>query len=228
MIEVDNCVLIGREDVDDSVDGALGAGGVQRGEDDVAGFGRGDGRLDRLQVSHLADEDHVGVLSQGAANRLGETGHVNADFALVHRRLLVRVVELDRILDGDDVMVETLIDVIDHRGQGGRLAGARRPGDQHQPARPGTQLGQHRRRAQLLEIHHPGRNQPQDESHATLLLEDRHAEAAHVAEGKTEVAAANLLQLLLASLGRNALHQGRGVFRIQHFGFEPDQMAVDA
>ena len=67
--------------------------------------------------------------------------------------------------------------------------------------------------------HHP---------HAALLLEDRHAEPAHVAEGETEVAAAHLLQFLLAPLGRDALHQRHGVFRLQDLGFQPDQVAVDA
>ncbi len=83
-----------------------GAGGVQRAEDDVAGFGRGDRRLDRLQVAHFAHEDHVRVLSQRAANGLGERRHVDADLALVHRTLLVLMVELDRVLDRDDVVVE--------------------------------------------------------------------------------------------------------------------------
>ena len=78
MIAVESCVRIWScwfvgKDVDDAVDRALGAGGVQRAEHDVARFGRGDGRLDRLQVAHFADEDHVGVLPQGAANRFGES-----------------------------------------------------------------------------------------------------------------------------------------------------------
>ena len=64
-LRADLLLLVGGEDVDDAVDRALGAGGVQRAEDDVAGFGRRDGRLDRLQVAHFADQDHVGVLTQG-------------------------------------------------------------------------------------------------------------------------------------------------------------------
>ena len=75
MIAVDNCMricscwLVGKH-VDDAVDRALGAGGVQRAEHDVPGFGRGDGRFDRLQVAHFADQDHVGILPQRAANAL--------------------------------------------------------------------------------------------------------------------------------------------------------------
>ena len=69
----DLLLLVGGKDVDDAVDRPLGAGGVQRAEHQVAGFGRGDGRLDRLQVAHFADQNHVRVLAQGAAEGLGES-----------------------------------------------------------------------------------------------------------------------------------------------------------
>ena len=48
-----------------------------------------DGRLDRGQVAQLAHQDHVGILPQGAAQRLGKTWHVDADLALVDGRFLV-------------------------------------------------------------------------------------------------------------------------------------------
>ena len=60
----DLALLGGREDVDDAVDGLRRVLGVERGEDEVAGLGRGQRRADRLHVAHLADEDHVGVLAQ--------------------------------------------------------------------------------------------------------------------------------------------------------------------
>ena len=133
-LRADLLLLARGKDVDDAVDRALGARGVQRGENDVARFRRGDGRLDRLQVAHFAHHDDVGVLPQGAADRLGEAAHVDADFTLVDRAPLVRVIELDRVLDRDDVMVERLVQIVDGRGQGRRLARTGRPGDQDQAA----------------------------------------------------------------------------------------------
>ena len=130
MIDVDNwvricsCWLVGKTSMM-RLTVPCGPGGVQRAEDDVAGFGRGDGRFDRLQVAHFAHEDDVGVLPQGAADGLGEGRHVDADLALVDRALLVRVVELDRVFDRDDVVVERLVEVVDRRRQGGRLARTR-------------------------------------------------------------------------------------------------------
>ena len=82
----DLLLLVGREGVDDAVDRAGRAGGVQRGEDQVAGLGRRDGGLHRLEVAHFADQDHVRVLAQAAAQRLGEGRHVDADLALGDRR----------------------------------------------------------------------------------------------------------------------------------------------
>ena len=73
-------------------------------EDEVAGLGRGQRGRDRLEVAHLAEEDHVGVLAERAAERIGEPGRVAADLALVDDAALVLVQELDRVLDRDDVV----------------------------------------------------------------------------------------------------------------------------
>ena len=64
-LRADLVLLTGGKNVDDAVDRALGAGGVQRAEDDVPRFGRRDGGLDRFQIAHFAHQDHVGVLPQG-------------------------------------------------------------------------------------------------------------------------------------------------------------------
>ena len=97
-------LLLGREDVDDAVDRRRRALRVQRAEDEVAGLGRGERGRDRLEVAHLADEDHVRVLAERGAQRLGEARRVGADLALVDDAALVAVHELDRILDREDVL----------------------------------------------------------------------------------------------------------------------------
>ena len=58
-LDADLLDLMGREDVDDAVDGLGAIGGVQGGEDQVAGLGDGQRGADGLQVAHLADQDHV-------------------------------------------------------------------------------------------------------------------------------------------------------------------------
>ena len=49
-------------------------------------------------------------------------------------QLAVRVQDLDRVLDRDDVLAAAAVDVVDHRGEGRRLAGAGRAGDEDEPA----------------------------------------------------------------------------------------------
>ena len=100
----DLVLLLGREDVDDPVDRLGGRLGVQGREHEVAGLRRGQRGRDRLQVAHLADQDHVGVLAQGRLERPGEVDRVGADLALVDEAVLVPVQELDRVLDREDVL----------------------------------------------------------------------------------------------------------------------------
>ena len=95
---------VGREEVDDPVDRLGRVEGVDGGEDEVAGLGRGERGAHRLLVAHLADQDHVGVLAQDAAHRPAEALGVGADFALVDDRAFVFVQVLDRVLEGDDVV----------------------------------------------------------------------------------------------------------------------------
>ena len=77
---------------------------MQGAEDQRAHLGGGDGERDGLEVAHLADQDDVGVLAHGGAQRGAEALGVGAHLALREDAALVRVHELDRVLDGDDVL----------------------------------------------------------------------------------------------------------------------------
>ena len=57
------------EEVDDAVDGLVGAVGVQRGQAQVAGLGKGDRIVHGLAVADLAHQDHVGRLAQRVLQR---------------------------------------------------------------------------------------------------------------------------------------------------------------
>src|SRR5439155_10079761 len=98
------------------------------------GLRGGDRQRDRLQIPHLADQDHVRVLPKDVFQRVGEGQGVAAQLPLVDQRLLVLVQEFDRIFDRYNVMREVTVDVVDHRRLRGRLAAAGRSGYQHQPA----------------------------------------------------------------------------------------------
>ncbi len=76
-LQTDLLLLVRRKHRDDAVDGFGRVKGVQGREHEVAGLGGEQAGLDGLEVAHFADEDDVGVLAQGAAQRLRERAGVD-------------------------------------------------------------------------------------------------------------------------------------------------------
>src|SRR6266540_3233166 len=83
-----------------------------------------DGDRDGFQIAQLADENDIRILAQGGAKRIPKRHGVKPDLPLCNDASLVRVDELDRILDGDDVIRAGAIHEIDECAQGGRFSGA--------------------------------------------------------------------------------------------------------
>ena len=167
---------IGRELIDDAVDGRRRRRRVQRAEHQVAGLRRLDRDRDGLEVAQLADQDDVRILAQRRAQRVLERVGVRAHLALVDQALLVLVDELDRILDRDDVILARLVDVVDHRAQRRRLARAGRAGDEHQPLVQLAQLQDVRRQAELLGGQDLRRDDAEHRARALAIGEDVRAE----------------------------------------------------
>src|SRR5579871_3357259 len=110
--------------------------GVQGREDHVAGLGRLAGDLGRLLIADLADHDHVGVLPQDAAQLRGEgLARLDVDLDLRH----VGHLALDRVLDGDDVLLKA-VDLVEAGIQRGALAGAGGAADDEHAVRLGDDL----------------------------------------------------------------------------------------
>ena len=107
---------------------------------------------DRLEVSHLADQDHVGVLAKSGTESLCERNRIRADLSLVDDACSMPVEKLDRILDRQDVLVPESIDVVEERGERRRLTGAGRAGDEDEAARLVGQLVETRRAGSGLRV----------------------------------------------------------------------------
>ena len=181
---------------DDAVDRFGGVDGVQRGEHEVAGFGGEQAGLDRFEVAHFADENHVGILPQRAAQRVGERLGVDRHLALVDDRLRVAVEELDRILDRHHVRLARVVDVVDHRRQRRALAAAGRARDQHEAA---LFLGdglEHLRQAQLVDRADLHRDDAKHQPDRAALLEHVAAEAAEPGHAVGEVDFLRVLEFL--------------------------------
>ena len=176
----DACLVRRLEGADDAIDGFRGVNGVQRRKDQVAGFGGGQRNLDRLAVAHLADQDHLGRLAQGRAQRGGERRRVAVQLALMHRGLLVGVKELDRVLDGQDVLGACLVDQVDDRRERRRLARSGRAGHQHDAVLQRGHVGEHRRQVQLRQRRNPRGDDAHHDGVRPALLEHVDAEPADV------------------------------------------------
>ena len=166
-------LLVGRENVDDTIDCFRRARGVQRAEDKVAGGRGGQRQLDRFQIAHFTDEKDVRVFAQRAAQGGGERVRVHADFAMLHQAILAAMHELDRVFDRDDVIVPLHVGVIHHRRQRGRFAGTGRAGDQDQALLQHRKFLQHRRQTRdLRTVRTLRRDQTEDRRDAVFLLEE--------------------------------------------------------
>ena len=221
-------LFVRREEVDDAVDRVGRADRVQRREHEVAGLGRGERGLHRLDVAHLTDEDDVGVLAQHPLQRGVEVGGVGADLALVDDRALVGVQDLDRVLDRDDVPVVVVVDEVDHRAERRRLARTGRSGDEDEAALVIGELADDGRQPERLERRDVALHAAQHETDRAALAHDVHTETAEARHRVGEVGLGAPDELLGALLRHDRERDPLGLDRRHRGEVGPLEAAVDA
>ena len=228
-LNADLALLVRREDGDDAVDGLGRVERVQRREHQVPGLGGEQRGLDGLVIAHLADQDHVGILTQRAAQRVRERLRVDRDLALVDDRMMVAVQVLDRVLDRHDVRRARRVDVVDHRRQRRALAAAGRAGHEDEAALFGRDPLEHRREAELVDRLDPHRDHAKDQADRAALLEDVDTEPADARDAVGEVDFLRLAELLALFGGEQKAGHRLGVGPIEPLFFGRDrQRAVHA
>jgi hypothetical protein len=221
-------LLVGREHVDDAVDGLGRARRVHRAEHEVTGLGGGERERDGLEVAKLADQDHVGVLAQTAAQRVGERLGLGADLALVDQRALRLVHELDRVLEGEDVTRHGLVEVVDHRRERGRLAAAGRAGDEDEALLLVAQLAEDRRQPEILEARDLGGDGAEHGALAAVLHERVDAEAQLLVEREREVGLEAVLERAALAVVHDVEDEAVRLLRRQRRMVERHDLSVDA
>ena len=201
---------------------------MQGGEGEMAGFGDPQRGLDGLEVAHLADENDIGILPQAGSQGVGEAVGVGVQLTLVDDALLVAVQVLDRILDRDDVLGALAIHLVEHRGEGGRLAGAGRAGDQHQAARLLADLLHHRRQAELAKTADLVRNLPEGRGDRAALMKDVGPEAGQTLDAEREVELEILFQAVLLVVRQDRIGDLFGLGGRERRKIERLENAVDA
>ncbi len=200
---------------------------MQGAEGQVAGLRDGQRGRDGLEVAHFTDQHHVGVLPQDGLERVLERMRVGEDLALVHHALLVLVDELDRVLDGDDVLGPLGVDLVNHRGERGRLAGAGGTGDQDEALGAIRHLLDDRGQAQLVEPADLDRDDADGGGDRAALTIHVAAETGEALDAEGQIELVFLLELLLLSLVQDAIRQALRVLGHLHLELgEGGQLAV--
>ncbi len=101
---------------------------MQRAKHQVTCFSRRECELDRFQVTQFADENGIGIFTQGRAERIVETVCVSVNLPLVDKALFTRVYKLDGVLNCENMAVLRFVLIIDHRRQCRGFTGAGRAG----------------------------------------------------------------------------------------------------
>ena len=127
---------------------------------------------------------------------------VLVQFALVNQRFFTRVHKLNRVFDSQNMCGLGFVDVVDHRCQRGRFAGAGRAGYQYQPARVVGDFLENTRRAQVFQRQHGTRNGTENGGGAAVGGECVDTETGDVGQLEREVD----LQILLEQFALVVVH----------------------
>ncbi len=83
------------------------------GEDEMSGFGGGNGYRHALGIAHLADHKDIGRLAQRCSQRGGKIGRVGSNLDLLDNAAQVRVLIFNWIFDGHDMARIAVVDLVD-------------------------------------------------------------------------------------------------------------------
>src|SRR6266436_6247118 len=157
-----------------------------------------------FQVAHFADQNHIGILTQGSAQRGGKVRGVHFDFALIDETLFIAVQELDGVFDGDQVIGAVGIDAVDHRRQRGGFTGTGGARNQHQAALFFANLVDDGGEVQFVGGANFCGNDAQHHPDVAALLENVDAEAAQARNAIGHIQFRGFLELLLLAVGHHA------------------------
>ena len=223
----DHLLSVSGKGIDDAGDGAGGSGGVESAEDQVTGFGGGDGGFDRLEVTHFAHEDDIGILAEGAADRLGKAGDVDMNFPLGDDAFFVGMIVLDRVLDRDDVGLSVLVDPVHHGGEGGGFSRSGGTGDQDQAAGAGEEGLDGGGEADLVHREQTARDEAENEAVVSLGFEDTDAEAGIIPKRYGKISPTLPVESLLQRRGQNVRGDFLRMFRGEGWALVGDHLARD-
>jgi len=177
----------------------------------MPGLSRRQRQADGFQVTQFTHQDHIRVLPQCRTQGRRKTVGVAMHLALVDQGPAGLVDEFDGVFQGEDVLAPVLVEVIDQRRQGGRLARTGGPGHQHQAARQLGDTLEHRAQPEVFQALDLGGDVAKHRAHATRLLEHIHPESPDTGQFEGEIRFKRCFEILLLVLVEQRAEQIRHV-----------------
>lgn len=203
---------------------------MERRKDQVTCLGCMKCRLKGLAVAHLADEDNVGILTQGSSESWSKPRHIDTDFTLTKAATLIGKEVLNGILEGNHVEIGSLVEVTEQSGEGRALTRTSRSADKHDAVTKLSELSKGWIEMDLSKRRRRRLNQAQDSARRAALLEGIDA----VTSASGGHAVESVVNLMLGEPSGTEKRREGGLDKAEHlFGGEwrhlgGHQSAVDA
>jgi hypothetical protein len=169
----------------------------------------------------------VGIFAHGVFERCGEAAGVGADVALGEEAVFVRMDELHRVFDGDDMLLLRHVDLVEHGGEGRRFTAAGRARDEDQPLFALDHLFEDRFGVEIVEGGHVDRNNTEsagDVAHRPVVVG---TETPHFGQDDGEVEFIVLFELLFLFFRQQGIGHLFDQLAVENGQVEGDEFAVD-
>ena len=134
--------------------------------------------------------------------------------------------EFDRVLNGQDVRVLVLVDVVDHCRQCRRFARTGRPCHQDDPTRILGDLLEYLRARQILQGEDLGRNRPEHGSSAPVLHEGVDPETRQIRNLEGKIALQCFFVVLSLRIVHDVIHHGVHILVLHRWQVDTAYIAV--
>ena len=160
---------------------------MQRRKGQVACFSNAQCHLDRLEITHFADQHDVGILSKCSSESRAKRMRIGRNLTLIYNAILMIMQKLDRVLDRQNMIVTLDIDLIDHRCKRRRFTRTGWPGHEDEAAWFLAHVGNHGGQAESVERLDLIRNGTKHRSDRTFLVKKIGTKTRHTLEAEREI-----------------------------------------
>ena len=136
--------------------------------------------------------------------------------------------EFDRVFDGEDVLIATVVHVVNHGGKSGALARTRRPRHHYQPSRQIRNISKDLPQAQLLHRQHLGGDGTKHRRRTAVLIEGVHPEARESRHLEGEVCLHELFVVLALFIGHDLVDETMDFLVIHGGDIDLADVSVDS